>query len=252
MIEKQVRADILQRFTARERMQARLNIRAAKMPDPVQAFVHGLDLVISSSSSSIPPALGGDFDDGGNVLVSKTPLGNWSSDGNDTAPITGHWLFISRDEVTETVDVPPDEDDPDGFLSESVTTVRWVMELWEDGTQDTAFAWESETLPLADAEDLFAFRTWTPIPNEEDPYWDEDAVETDSTVWIEPIEPPPVVPAIGDISGLQAALDARIEFVAMTTITDASMTALGFTDQIEALTSSGTVFIPVSYGSPWS
>lgn len=185
-----VRADILQRFTARERMQARLNIRAAKMRDPVQAYVHGLDLVISASSSSIPPALGPDFDDGGVVLVMLTPGGNWSSDGNDTAPLVGPWLLIFRDETTETVDVPPDEDDPDGFISESVTTVRWLMEFWDDGTQDSGFSWESETLPLADAEDLFAFRTWTPIPNTEDPYWDEEAVETDATVWVEPIEPP--------------------------------------------------------------
>jgi len=173
-----VRADYLQRFTARQRMQARTNIRAAKLPDITQAFVYGLDLL---ALTPLSPPEGMLNDDGGAVLVSVTPLGNWSSDGTDTAPLVGPWLYLIKTTDTETVPGETDEDgDPVPDVTQNVTW--WDIEYWEDGAKDTGFAWQSEKLHADLAEDLFMFRLWRPVPDDE---------ETQSTVWIQPIEPEP-------------------------------------------------------------
>ena len=239
-----VRADILQRFTARERMQARLNIRAAAMPAPLTAWLHGLDLAIGGGSSSLSPLPEG-FDDGGEVLITQTPLGNWSSDGADTAPITGMWLYLERTATTETLPGETDAADED-YPTSDVTIITWQITLWEDGTQDATFLWESESLDITLAEDIFAFRRWAPVPDLEDTALEDDIVATDSTVWLEPIEPPPAIsPA------LAAILATKLEISAALPISDTGMLALGFTDQLEISAAGLTWFIPVS-SSPWS
>lgn len=229
-----VRADYLQRFTARQRMQARTNIRAAKLPDITQALVYGLDLLALTPLS--PPA-GMLSDDGGAVLVLKTVGGNWSSDGNETAPLVGPWLYLIKTTATETVDGETDESDT-VFPSVTQNITHWDIEYWEDGAQDTGFAWQSEKLHADLAEDLFMFRVWRPVPDDE---------ETQSTVWIQPVESALGIP---DISGLQAALDERLQFVGEAPITDASMTALGFTDQLQVTDGVSTWYLPVS-STPW-
>ena len=237
-----VRADVLQRLTLRQRMQARLNIRAARAAEPLQGYLHGLDLLLGGGSSL--PALVDDFDEGGSVLILKTAFGNWSTDGEDSAPVAGQWLFLEKLADTETVDGESEEDEPYASLSQDV--VKWSVTLWEDGVQDPALAWESETLEASFAEDVFAFRSWEPVPNLEDTTLEEDAVAPDSTIWLEPIEPPPPVSA-----AVQALLDAKLEFIAATAITDAGMTALGFTDQLEVTAGGVTHFIPVA-SAAWS
>lgn len=182
-----VRADVLQRLTARQRMQARTNIRAAKLPDIVQAFVYGLDLLALTPLS--PPA-GMLNDDGGAVLVSVTPLGNWSSDGTDTAPLVGPWLYLIKTTATETV---PGEIDENGDAPPDITqnVTWWDIEYWEDGAKDTGFAWQSEKLHADLAEDIFMFRAWHPVPDLEDTTLEDDSVPTSATVWLQPIEPEP-------------------------------------------------------------
>lgn len=250
-----VRGDVLQRFTARRRMRARLNIRAAKMADPVEAWVHGLDQLVGSSSGG---PIFDDFDDGGAIHILKTTLGNWSSDGEDTAPVTGMWLYLERIEATESVDVPAGGEDgtdefdtEEEFTAEDVTSVHWEISLWEDGTQDTDFEWHSETLELALAEDIFMFRDWSPVPDLTEADWEDEAEETDSTVWLEPIEPPPSGIPIENVTGLPAALLLRPEIVSVSTITDASMTALGFDTQLELTDGMDTWFVPCAT-SAWT
>ena len=243
-----VRADTLQRHTPRRRMRARLNIRAAKMADPVEAWLHGLDQTIGSSSGG---RLFDEFDDGGAVRIKKTAAGNWSSDGNDTAPVTGLWIYLERLATTAATDIPAggddgtDEFDTEGeFVSADLTTEYWEITLWDDGAVDVDFAWRSETLDASLAEDIFMFREWSPVPDLSVPdTWEDEAVETVSTVWLEPIEPPPPLPSIFDLGGLQVVSDSPI--------TDAGMTALGFTDQIEVSDGVDTWYLPVS-DTPWS
>lgn len=182
-----VRADYLQRFTARQRMQARTNIRAAKLPDITQAFVYGLDLLALTPLS--PPA-GMLNDDGGAVLISVTPLGNWSSDGTDAAPLVGPWLYLIKTTDTETVPGETDEDgDPVPDVTQNVTW--WDIEYWEDGAKDTGFAWQSEKLHADLSDDIFMFRAWHPVPDLEDTTLEDDSVPTSATVWLQPIEPEP-------------------------------------------------------------
>jgi hypothetical protein len=237
-----VRADYLQRFIPRERMRARLNIRAKKSGTYKQAFVHGLDLLALTPLSPPETPLFDEFDDGGTILVTKTPLGNWSSDGDDTAPLTGPWLFIERILTTETVDGETEEDD-EAYPSVTQDVVQWVMTYWEDNVQDTGFLWKSEILAVALAEDVFAFRTWRPDPDLETTELEDDSVPATATVWLEPIEPGIT---IAEVEGLRAELDDRLKLIAVTPITDAAMVALGFTEQIEAETSAGVVFIPIA------
>lgn len=180
-----VRADYLQRFTGRQRMQARMNIRAAKLPPITQAFVYGLDLLALTPLS--PPA-GMLEDDGGAVLISVTAGGNWSSDGEDSAPLVGPWLKLVKTTAEETVDGET-EDDDESFPSVVQSVTHWDIEYWEDGAQDAGFAWQSEKLHADLAEDIFMFRSWRPVPDLENTSLEEDSVAPESTVWLQPIEP---------------------------------------------------------------
>lgn len=240
-----VRADTLQRFDDRQRMQARMNIRAAKAPTAVQALVYGLDLLALTPLSPPSEIL---TDDGGAILITKTTLGNWSSDGNDTAPITGPWLFIELISSTESLPAETDEDAIDIPAPVSIDFLQWSVTYWEDGVQDTSFAWFSEKLEASIGPDIFAFRLWRPEPDTENTILEDDSVATESTLWLQPLEPPLT---IDSIQGLRAALDARGEITATYSISDASMIALGFTDQIEITHASSTWYLPVS-SSPWS
>jgi hypothetical protein len=233
--EYSVRADIPQGFTARERAQARMNIRAAVMPEPVQAIVYGLDL-LDLLSSSLPGSTG----DESAILITKTATGNWSSDGNDTAPLVGPWLFLTPDATTESVDGETEEGDED-YPTESADYVQWLVTYWDDGAQDTAFDWRSEILAAELASDLFVFRYWTEEPNLEDTEWEDDSVAAAGGMWIQPLDPAAATPD-----------PTILKLVAVTAITDASMLALGFTDQAEITPEGGpSIYVPIA-SSPWS
>lgn len=238
-----VRADALQRFTDRQRMQARMNIHAAKAPTAVQALVYGLDLIALTPLSPPDDILSDD----NAILVTQTTLGNWSSDGNDTAPVSGPWLYLELLATTETVPAEFEEDaDPPADIS--VDFRQWQVSFYEDAVLDTAFAWLSEKLQASLAPDIFAFRLWRPEPDLEDTTLEDDAVTTESTLWLQPLEPPLT---IDSIQGLRAALDARLQYLGETPITDAAMTALGFTDQLQVTDGTTTWYLPIS-STPWS
>lgn len=173
-----VRADSLQRVSLRSRVQARLNIRAGRMPTPVQAYVHGFGLLALTPLSPPEPVIedGG----GGAVLISKTTLGNWSSDGNDTAPLVGPWLMLEKVDTTEILNAEADESTVGDLETVSVALQQWVATFWEDGAQDIGFDWRSEKIQRSAAEDLFAFRVWAPFP---------DTGTDHPAVWFQPIEP---------------------------------------------------------------
>jgi hypothetical protein len=182
-----VRADEQQAFDARRRLQARFNIRAAKMADPVQAVVHGLGILALTPLS--PPA-GMISDEGGSIIINKTSGGNWSSDGNDTPPEVGPWLIMTVVETEETVPGPSEEDgEPGPDITQNVRQV--LVTYWEDGEQDSEFDWRSETMLSSLAEDLFSFRYWSPFPNTEDTTQEDDSVPAAANLWLQPIEPPP-------------------------------------------------------------
>lgn len=238
-----VRYDTLQRLTPRERMQARTNIRAAEAPEPVQALVYGLDLLALTPLSPPDDIL----PDDNAILVTKTTLGNWSSDGNDTAPVSGPWLFLELLSTSETIAAEYEEDtDPPADIT--VDFRQWQATYYEDAIEDTAFLWLSEKLAASLAADIFAFRLWKPEPDLEYTEIEDDATPNPSTLWLQPIEPPLTM---ASVDGLQAALDARLQLVSSSSITDAGMTALGFTDQLEVTDGITTWYLPVS-SSPWS
>lgn len=244
MNDPNVRADQLQRFDARERMQARLNIRAAKAPEPLQALVYGLDLLALTPLSPPDDMLS---DPGGAILVTQTPLENWSSDGTDSAPVTGPWLYLEllATSATEPAEYEEDTDPP---ADVTINYRQWQVSYHEDATPDPDFVWNSEKLQAALAPDIFAFRLWRPDPDLEETTLEDDSEPSESTLWLQPIEPPIT---IASVQGLQAALDARLQLVSSASITDAAMTALGFTDQLEVTDGTTTWYLPVS-STPWS
>lgn len=239
-----VRADALQRFDARQRMQARMNIRAAKAPDSVQALVYGLDLLSLTPLSPPSDIL---TDEGGAILVTKTPLENWSSDGLDTAPLTGPWLYIELLETSETIPAEFEEDE-DPPADVTVDFRQWQVSYHEDATPDPDFLWNSEKLQASLAPDIFAFRLWRPEPDLESTTLEDDSTPNESALWLQPIEPPLT---IDSIDGLRAALDARLQYIGEAPITDFSMNALGFSDQLEVTDGINTWYLPVAT-APWA
>ena len=184
----------------------------------------------------IPPGVGGSTvtgssGTGGPITIYLTPLGNWSSDGNDTAPGSGVWYFFERISATQTYDAT--DDDQGDLASTTSTFVHFDVTLWVDGTQDTSLAWHSEVIEQSLATDLFAFRAWYPDPDLENPEWEDEAVQTQVTIVIEPVEKP------------------LLQVNGSTPITDTAMTDLGFDTQIEVTDGDTVWFVPAA-GSAWA
>jgi hypothetical protein len=245
-----LRTDVLQTLTPRERMQARMNARAAKMADPQRAIVYGLNIV--DLTSSLPGGI--TDDDGAGIPIRKTSTGNWSSDGSDTPPLEGPWLFFKKNEF-----IIPDiggeisgEEEESGipFPIINQDAVQWLVSFWDDNLEAPGFDWQSEVLEPSLAEDLFSFHYWNKASENEDTYWEDDSVATNATLWIQPLEPVPAK-EIADIPGLADALDKRITFVGVTAISDSALTDLGFWEQLEVTANGYTYYIPVN-SLPWA
>ncbi len=221
-----LRFDAPQPLTPNQQQRARVNLRSLKAPDYTQAHFYGFGALVGGSSIG---------DDGESyVLLNKTTNGHWSSDGLETAALVGPWLIVDR--LVEPISQYLEFDDEGNAIGSpvDVDTIRFAVRYFEDGVQDATIDWTSEnTIDL----EIFDAVGWQPVVT---------AGMEQVYVRIEPVEP-----EIVTVEQLAAELATRLEVVAVTEITDSSMTALGFTDQIEVTHGADTWFIPVGFNA-WS
>ena len=140
-----VRHDISQNLPADASARARNNIGAALSPAINQAWLYGID------GDSSP------------TLLTLTPSGNWSSDGTDTAPFSGTWIFIERHESSDT-DYSDADDDGNGIDPVTLTMVHYTAARYVAGVLDTPWSFTTETTA---ALSVFHIQDWSPTDGDE-------------------------------------------------------------------------------------